>query len=337
MELLVRRFADARARRVGLADQRLEAFSGERRQRIERDLLERALHVGQLRLQAGQRLAEQTQRLEEPHDIRADPAGRTEVHDLHRYAPADPIEPADPLFHDRWFPGQVEQHEAAAELEVAPLASAFRGHQQAWTIGLPEPGDLRVAARRGQLLVEDAARELRPVAERRAQHLQRLAVRHEDERLLPRVAPAGRLRQQPVRGAGRRRPSLRPAARSARSSGPSTAPSAAPDASARRTRSIFCRRATASGAAAPRTAASTASRSCQPAGSSSAIGMPTRGGKPPMSARRVELVHGGRGVARASRASKLTSSGNSSGRSSCSRRKNPWASSSSGVALRSRT
>ena len=125
--------------------------------------------------------------------------------------------------------------------------------------------------------------------------------------------------------------------RSAVSSDASTALSAAPDASARRTRSIFCRRATACGATAPRTAASTASRSCQPAGLSGAIGMPTRGGKPPMSARRVELVHGGRGVARARRASKLTSSGNSSGRSSWSRRKNPWASSSSGVALRSST
>ena len=176
----------------------VEAFCGERRRRIERDLFERALHVGQLRLQPGQRLAEETERLEEPHDIRADPGGRTEVDDLHRDAPADPIEPADPLFHDRWFPGQVEQHEAAAELEVATLASAFGGHEQAWTIGLPEPGDLGVAARRRQLLVEDAGRELRPVAERRAQHLQRLAVRHEDERLLPRVSPAWRLRQQPV-------------------------------------------------------------------------------------------------------------------------------------------
>ena len=43
----------------------------------------------------------------------------------------------------------------------------------------------------GQLLVEDAGRQLRPVAERRAQHLQRLAVRHEDERLLPRVRQRG--------------------------------------------------------------------------------------------------------------------------------------------------
>ena len=198
MQLLVGRFADARARRVGLGDQRVEAFSGERCHGIERDVLERALDVGELRLQAGQRLAEETERFEEPHDIRADPAGRTKVHDVHRDAPADPIEPADPLLDDRRFPGQVEQHETAAELEVAALASAFGGHEQAWTIGLAEPGDLGVAARRGELLVEDAARQLRPVAERRPQHLQRLAVRHEDERLLPRVAPAGRLRQQPV-------------------------------------------------------------------------------------------------------------------------------------------
>ena len=48
----------------------------------------------------------------------------------------------------------------------------------------------------------------------------------------------------------------------------------------------------------PRTAASTASLSCHFAGLSGVIGMPTRGGKPPISARRVELVHGGRGVPR---------------------------------------
>ena len=121
------------------------------------------LHVGQLRLQPGERLAEKPQLLEEPHDVRADPAWRTEVDDLHRHAPADPIEPADPLLHERRFPGKVEQHEAAAELEVAALASAFGGDEQARTIGFPETGDLRVAARRGQLLVEDARCELRAV------------------------------------------------------------------------------------------------------------------------------------------------------------------------------
>ena len=53
-------------------------------------------------------------------------------------------------------------HEAAAELEVSTLASGFRGHEQAWTIVISEAGDLGVALRRGQSLVEDAGREMRP-------------------------------------------------------------------------------------------------------------------------------------------------------------------------------
>ena len=63
----------------------------------------------------------------------------------------------------------------------------------------------------------------------------------------------------------------------------------------------------------------------------------TRGGNPPMSTRRVALVHAGSGTPDASRASKSVSSGNSSGRNNCSSLKNPCASSSSGVALRSST
>ena len=123
MELLIRRFADARPRRVGVADERLESFCGERSRRIERDLVEGAIDVGQLRLQAGQRFAEETKRLEETDHIRSDPGGRTEIDDLHRDAPADAIEPADPLFDDRGFPWQVEQHQAMAELEVAAFAA----------------------------------------------------------------------------------------------------------------------------------------------------------------------------------------------------------------------
>ena len=104
MKLLVRRFADARACRVGFADQFVESLCGERRRRIERDIFEGTFDVGELRLQAGERFAEETQCLEEPHHIRADPGGRTEVDHLHRDAPADSIEPADPLFNDRRFP-----------------------------------------------------------------------------------------------------------------------------------------------------------------------------------------------------------------------------------------
>ena len=163
-------------------------------------------------------------------------------------------------------------------------------------LGLSEPRDLRVAARRRQLLVEDAARELRAVAERRAQHLQRLSVRHEDQRLLPRVAPAWCLRQQPLeaRIAGVHRVGLLAQLAlvgsehgAERRSGRQRAADAIDLLSLARPRVAPPRLA-----AAPR-------RRCAPAtspASSSAIGMPTRGGKPPMSARRVELVHGGSGV-----------------------------------------
>ena len=85
------------------------------------------------------------------------------------------------------------------------------------------------------------------------------------------------------------------------------------------------RRATAWGAGTSRSANTSCSRGCHAAGSSIAIGMPTRGGSPPMSERRVELVHGGSGVPSARRASKLIVSGKSSGRSSCNSRKNPCA------------
>jgi hypothetical protein len=77
----------------------------------------------------------------------------------------------------------------------------------------------------------------------------------------------------------------------------------------------LCRLATTFAAGASRTIASTAVRAVL-AEAISATGMPTRGGRPPMSARRVELVHGGSGVPLARRSSKLMSSGNSSGRSS---------------------
>src|SRR5688572_2694293 len=123
MKHLIRGFADTCARRVGFADQFIEPVSRQRGCRIECDLLERALDMGQLGLQPGQGFAEETKGLEEPYHVRADAGRRTEVHDVHRDAPADAIEPADPLLHDRGFPGQVEQHQAVAELEVATLAS----------------------------------------------------------------------------------------------------------------------------------------------------------------------------------------------------------------------
>ena len=150
----------------------------------------------------------------------------------------------------------------------------------------------------GQLLVEDAGRQLRALAERRAQHLQRLAMRHEDQRLLLRRRASAAPATAATRGAGRRRPSPPPACAARLRRDRALRASAAPDASARRTRSIFCALARPRGPPRVlRTAVSTASRSC-------ALRRlverrsecPTRGGRPPMSARRVELVHGGSGV-----------------------------------------
>ena len=75
-----------------------------------------------------------------------------------------------------------------------------------------ESRDLGVAPRGRQVLVEDAAGELRAGAECVAQHLERLAVSDEDQRLLVRPPPARRLRQQPVEPRIARGPSPPPAA-----------------------------------------------------------------------------------------------------------------------------
>ena len=56
--------------------------------------------MSELRLEAGDWLAEQTQRLEQANHVGADAAGRPEVHNLDGYAAADPVEPPDPLFDD---------------------------------------------------------------------------------------------------------------------------------------------------------------------------------------------------------------------------------------------
>ena len=219
-----------------------------------------------------------------------------------------------------------------------PSPPRLGGHEQARAAGLAEPRHLDVAARRRQLLVKDAGGELGAMAERGPQHLQRLAVRDEHQRLLARVAPPRRLRQQPLDARVRRRPWPAPAARSARFVGAEHGRQRG----ARRERAadavdlllarhgVRRRRRRARRLRPPREGASAP-------GSSIVTGTPTRGGSPPMSTRRVELVHGGSGVPDASRASKPTSSGNSSGRSSCSSRKKPCASSSSGVALSSST
>ena len=244
MELLIGRFADARARRAGFArpvpSKRSPESDASGSSAISSSAPSTCASCGSSPASGSRKRPSASK---SRTTSRADSARRPEVDDLHRYAPADPIEPADPLFDERRLPGQVEQHQAAAELEVAALASAFGGHEQARTIGFPEPRDLGVAARRRQLLVEDAGRELRPLAERRcaASPASRGARRRRAS------SPARRASAAPARaaraGADRRRPSTSACSRSVDFVGSEHRAERGSDASARRTRSIFCRRA----------------------------------------------------------------------------------------------
>jgi hypothetical protein len=181
----VRRSALRRTNRSGRADPN-GSFSEER-----------ALDRCELWFETGKRLAEKTTPFEQPHRIRRD-AARPEIDNLHRNVSADPIQSADSLLDDRRFPWQVEQHQPLAEFEVTPFAAGFGRDEQARAIGFAEARHLGVPTHRGELLVEHAGGELRPMAEHRAQHLQRLAMRDEDERLLAGGTPARRPLQQPL-------------------------------------------------------------------------------------------------------------------------------------------
>ena len=337
MQLLIRRFANPRARRVRFADERGEPLSDSDASGSSAICSSAPSMGASCGFEPGQRLAEQPQRFEQPHDIAADARGRTEVDDLNRDAAADAIEPSDALFHDRRLPRQVEQHQPAAELEVAAFAAALGRDQQAGAVDLAEARDFGVAPCRRQLLVKHAGGELRALARapRAPSPASRDARRRPASSPSPRATSAPASRSHSMRGSARvHRLGLRPQrvrlgqARRERRSRRERAPDAV-DLVARAP--LRWRRRSVARRSRPRPAVAL-SRS-----SSRSTGMPTRGGNPPMSARRVELVQGGSGVPVARRASKLTSSGNSCGRSSCSKRKNPCASSSSGVALSSST
>ena len=166
--------------------------------RLERDRLESTLDGRELQLHACHRLAEEPKAFEQPDDVGTDACRRPEVDDLDRDAAADAIQSPDALLHRRGFPRQVVEHEPMTELKVAPFAAGFGRHEDAWPLVGAEQRHLGVTPRRRQLLVEDPARELRPRAERLAQHLERLAMGHEHERLLVRPPPALRLGQQPL-------------------------------------------------------------------------------------------------------------------------------------------
>ena len=128
--------------------ERGEVRVGQRCVRIRRDVFDRPFHVRELRLDAGGRLTEQAQLLEETHHVTADAARRLKVHDFDRDTAADPIEPADALLHDRGLPGKVEHDEATAEFEIASLTPALGGDEQARTIGIAKQRDFRIATRR---------------------------------------------------------------------------------------------------------------------------------------------------------------------------------------------
>ena len=178
-------------------DQLLELCLGQRRVRIESHRFERIFDLRQLRFDTGHRLPEQTEPLEQSYDIGADPGGRTEVDDVDGNAAPDAIQPPDALLHCRRCPRQVVEHQPPAELEVASLATGFGRHQQARPIVGAKPRDLRVAPCRRQVLVEDATGQLRARTEGVAQHLQRLAMGNEHERLLVGPTPLRRLLEQP--------------------------------------------------------------------------------------------------------------------------------------------
>jgi hypothetical protein len=145
MQLLIRGFADARACRARVGNQFVQSLRGERCTRIECEFVEGAFDVSELRLESGEWFAEETDGLEQPYDIRADPGRRTKVHDLHRNAPSDAIESADPLLDDRRLPRHVEEHQSLAELKVASLTARFRRYQQAWALRFSESRDFQIA------------------------------------------------------------------------------------------------------------------------------------------------------------------------------------------------
>ena len=111
---------------------------------MERNLLQRALDMGELRLDSCHRLAEEPEPLEQPHDVGTDARRRTEIDDFDRHAAADAIQSPDALLHCRGFPRQVVEHKPMTELKVAPFAARFGRHEDAWPIVGAKQGDLGV-------------------------------------------------------------------------------------------------------------------------------------------------------------------------------------------------
>ena len=145
--MLIRGLVDPGARRLRGGNQLLDLRIGQCPVRIERERLQRALDVGELRLDRRHRLAEQPEPLEQPHDVGPDARCRTKIDDGDRDATPDAIEPPDALLDRRGFPRQVIEHQPMAELEVASFAARFGRHQDAWPLVFAESGDFGVAPR----------------------------------------------------------------------------------------------------------------------------------------------------------------------------------------------
>ena len=151
-------------------------------------------------LEAAQGLAQEADVLVEAHELGLEAGGGTEVDDLDGPPSGDPVEAADALLHLGGIARQVEEHEPAAELEVAPLAAALGGDQEGGAFGATELRHLQVAAVRGQVLVEDRHAPARRRLQAGLQALQGRPVVNEDERLalgLPAADPGARRRGQP--------------------------------------------------------------------------------------------------------------------------------------------
>ena len=170
----------------------------------------------------------------------AEARGRAEVDDLRGDRPADAVEPADPLLDDRRVPRQVEQDQPAAELEVPPLAAGLGRDQDRRPLGEPELRHLDVPPLGRELLVEDAGPPPLPL-DRPLQQVERLAMGHEDQRLLVRPRPAAGLLDQPAHPRVARARPRRRARRSPSSSRSTTESRAAGEARARKTRSALRR------------------------------------------------------------------------------------------------
>src|SRR5688572_10291656 len=176
MQLLIGRFVDARARDPNARSELLDCGLGQRRVGCEGDRLQPPFDLRELRLESRDRLAEDADPLEQPDDISADPRLWAEIDDLDWDAAADAVQAPDPLLHRRRVPRQVVEHEAMAELEVAPLSTGLGRHEETRPVGGTKPRHFSVPTDGRQSLVEHPARELPPDAERIAQHLERLAM-----------------------------------------------------------------------------------------------------------------------------------------------------------------